>query len=112
MENDTFNKIKNLCKEANISISQLETILKIGSSTISKWKSSNPSADKLSLVADYFGVSLDYLMGRTKIKKTSDDALSDCRIISFTRTMEKLEEKDQKKAMDFLKMFEDAFSED
>ncbi len=47
----------------------------ITKSTFSDWKSgrSNPKADKLQKIADYFGVSLDYL---TTGKESTEPALS------------------------------------
>ncbi len=44
----------------------LDTIEKecgLGSGTISKWKNSSPSVDKLLSVAQYLNVSLDFLVG-------------------------------------------------
>lgn len=55
-------KISMLCNERNISIGKLENILGFGNGTIWKWKKSSPSVDKLKAVADYFGVTLDYLL--------------------------------------------------
>ena len=36
----------------------------IGQNTLSNWKTgrSNPKADKLKILADYFGVSVDYFL--------------------------------------------------
>ena len=44
----------------------------ISQPTLSAWKKGTytPKQDKLQKVADYFGVSLDYLLGRTDEKKT------------------------------------------
>ncbi|WP_333647966.1 helix-turn-helix domain-containing protein [Lacrimispora sp.] len=60
-------RIQQLINERNISQSELEKKLGFGKGTISKWKGSTvPSADKLQKIAEYFGVTLDYLMtGRT-----------------------------------------------
>lgn len=55
-------KISSLCNERNITIGKLEGILGFGNGTIWKWKKSSPSVDKLKAVADYFGVTLDYLL--------------------------------------------------
>lgn len=51
----------------------LESELGFGSSTISKWDKSAPSIDKLIKVANYFDVSLDYLVGREQ--RFSDEAI-------------------------------------
>lgn len=61
-----FDKIRDLCKENKITIAQLERNLMFGNGTIHRWDVSQPSADKLSKVADYFSVSIDYLLGREK----------------------------------------------
>lgn len=56
-------KIKELCKKENITIAALEIKLGFGKCTITKWKTSSPTVDKLKKVADYFGVPLEYLLG-------------------------------------------------
>lgn len=61
-------KINKFCKENGISISQLERELGFGKGTISKWKSSSPSLDKVIAIADYFNVDMDYLIGREVAK--------------------------------------------
>ena len=55
-------KIKELCKAHGISVPKLEDTLGFGAGTISKWKTSSPSADKIKKVAEYFHVSTDYLL--------------------------------------------------
>lgn len=54
--------IKKLCASRNISLSALEKTLGFGNSTIAKWANCSPTVEKLSLVADYFGVSVDSLL--------------------------------------------------
>ena len=55
-------KIKELCKEKNITIAALELKLGFGKCTIAKWKTSNPTVDKLKKVADYFEVPIEYFL--------------------------------------------------
>nr|WP_307757368.1 helix-turn-helix domain-containing protein [uncultured Christensenella sp.] len=52
-------------KDGKISLDALEKTVGLGKSTISNWKNSYPSVDKLQKIADYFGVSVDYLLGRS-----------------------------------------------
>lgn len=59
-----FDNVKNLCQSKNITIAQLEREVGVGSSSIQKWKKTSPSAENLIKVADYFGVTVDYLLGR------------------------------------------------
>ena len=67
-------KIKVLCSQRNITVSELERILEFGNGTMHKWGKSQPSADKVLKVAEYFGVSLDYLFsGKELLSKESLD---------------------------------------
>lgn len=60
------NKIKNLREKNNLSQKELAKILNIANSTLSQYESDVrvPSDDIKILIADYFNVSLDYLLGR------------------------------------------------
>ncbi|MBC2103991.1 helix-turn-helix domain-containing protein [Listeria booriae] len=60
----TFTRIKLLCDNQKISLNTLEEHTGLGKNTIRKWDTVNPSVDKLQAVADYFKVSLDFLVGR------------------------------------------------
>ena len=61
-------RIKDLCKSRSITVSKLEDILELPSNTIYQWKKRVPNTERLQLVADYFTVSIDYLLGRTDRK--------------------------------------------
>ncbi|MEC1177663.1 helix-turn-helix transcriptional regulator [Metasolibacillus meyeri] len=65
-------KIKVLCKEQKISIAELERKTGISNGQIRKWDVSTPGTDKVAIVADYFDVSVDYLLGRTDKKRYYD----------------------------------------
>lgn len=58
------NKIKILCDEKGMTFASLERELKFGNGTIRKWDNATPSGDKLAKVADFFNVSVDYLLDR------------------------------------------------
>lgn len=55
-------RIKSLCKTNGISMNKLEETLGFGKGYISKLGSSTPNAAKVKQIADYFNVSVDYLM--------------------------------------------------
>lgn len=57
-----YTKITMLCEKNNTSVAKLEETLGFGKGTISKWRESSPSVNKLKAVADYFGVSVDYFL--------------------------------------------------
>lgn len=57
------NSIKNLCKNSNITITKLEEAIGLSQGLISRWTKSEPSLSKIIDIADYFGVSLDEVVG-------------------------------------------------
>ncbi|WHS06267.1 helix-turn-helix transcriptional regulator [Ligilactobacillus salivarius] len=61
-------RIKELANQRKISVAELERALGFGNGSISKWNKQSPSTEKLKQVADYFQVSLDYLVGRSDDK--------------------------------------------
>ncbi|MBC9704001.1 MAG: helix-turn-helix transcriptional regulator [Enterococcus sp.] len=66
---DVLNRIKELAKERNLSLAELERRTGLSSGSITKWNKSAPSVDKLAKIADYFGVTTDYLLGRNQVPK-------------------------------------------
>lgn len=68
-----YKKIKELSDDKKISIRQLEEKMEYGNGTIRRWEDSKPSVDKVQKVADYFDVSVDYLLGREKTNNISND---------------------------------------
>lgn len=55
-------RIKSLADAEGISLPVLESKLGFGNSTIVKWDKSTPNAEKLNKVAQYFNVTMDYLL--------------------------------------------------
>jgi len=64
-------RIKELRKSRNLLQKQLAEVLNVTSDAIIRFESGvrRPSLDNLIILADYFGVSLDYLVGRTDKKE-------------------------------------------
>lgn len=58
-----YDNIKKLCKEIDISISQLEKEAGLGNGTISGWKKSMPRIDSLQAVAAVLNVNVEKLLG-------------------------------------------------
>lgn len=61
----TFERIKELAKARGITLGALEEKLGLSRNSIYTIKNKKPSAERLQLIADYFNVSTDYLLGRT-----------------------------------------------
>ena len=58
-----------LLKEHNVTAYKVAKATGISTSTLSEWKNGNykPKADKLQKIADYFNVTVDYLLGNEEI---------------------------------------------
>lgn len=80
-------RIKELRKQQNITQQQLSNYLGITQATLSGWENEKFEIDNNSLMkcADYFNVSLDYLLGRTEEKNT--DKKDDITFDDFTFAM-------------------------
>ncbi|MDT2810022.1 helix-turn-helix transcriptional regulator [Enterococcus asini] len=61
---NTYEIIKELSKRKKISIRQLEMRFGYSNGYLAKWKTNTPNSDELVRLADFFGVSTDYLLGR------------------------------------------------
>lgn len=59
-----FDRVKKLADDQGKSLKTVALDLGFGENSLYGWKTKNPGIDKLQAVADYFGVSTDYLLGR------------------------------------------------
>lgn len=59
---DMKERVQKLCKKNSISVSELEKTLGFGNGYISKLGQSTPNTSKIKLIADYFNVSIDYII--------------------------------------------------
>ncbi|PGS69041.1 transcriptional regulator [Bacillus cereus] len=63
-----FERVKDLAANQGLSIAELERKLNLSPNTLYKLKTQKPSIDRVETIAEYFNVSLDYLLGRTQKK--------------------------------------------
>ncbi|EMF0065894.1 helix-turn-helix transcriptional regulator [Enterococcus hirae] len=68
----TFERIKELAKQQGKSLNKIEEELGYGKNVLYRLKDSKPSAERLEELANYFNVSVDYLLGRTEKKRYYD----------------------------------------
>ena len=61
----TYEIIKKLCRERGIAVTALEKELGFGRGSIGKLRNSQTSAERLQKIADYFNVTVDYLVNGT-----------------------------------------------
>lgn len=61
-----YDKIKEICKEKNISIASVEKKAGLGNGAITKWNSSSPTVDNLKTVADVLEIDVTEFLDDTK----------------------------------------------
>ena len=66
-------RIKRLCNERDISMKDLEQATGIGTNSIYKWDRQSPAVKSVAVVAQYFGVSVDFLIGIGESAVTEDE---------------------------------------
>lgn len=65
-----YERIESLRKEMKLSQGKLEKELGFSNGSVSKWRNSTPTPERLKKIADYFGVTVDYLMtGKEEAQK-------------------------------------------
>ena len=75
-------RVKELRTARNLTQVQLADVLGISKQSVSNWENDNicPSIETVWLIADYFGVSTDYLIGRGDKRYLDIDGLSEKQI--------------------------------
>lgn len=68
-----FTKYEELCREKHETPTGVALKLGVSRGAVNKWRNgATPNGEILSSVAEYFGVSVDYLLGKTKIRNAPD----------------------------------------
>ncbi len=114
MDSIIYSRIRELCADKGITINKLEAEMGMSVGSISKWKHSvSPTIDKISRVANYFNVSIDYMVGASEIRSTADALAGDSDYISLQRARERMSERDKSRMMGILRIgFDYAFSDE
>lgn len=68
-----YERIQKLSKEQHKSLTQVAIDLGMSDNAIYKWKSQTPNLISLQKVAEYFNVSVDYLLGRTSFRNLPNE---------------------------------------
>jgi transcriptional regulator with XRE-family HTH domain len=96
-------KLKELRQQRGIRQGELAKLLMVKQGTVSKWENleREPDFETLNTIANYFGVSIDYLMGREDESLPNDELLT-FKIAKLITT--KGTEKEQRFILDFLEL--------
>lgn len=94
------NRLIELRNEFNLDRDELANALNISYSSLSKYETNKrfPSQDLLISIANYFGVSIDYLLGRTDIRNYEEYTIA---AHTDDRTQQ-LSDEDRKQLDDFI----------
>lgn len=77
-----YDIFEGLLKEHGVTAYQVAKATGISTGSLSDWKNgrSSPKAEKLRKIADYFNVSVDYLLGKEEKPAANSDELSEDKI--------------------------------
>lgn len=70
-------RIKELCSEKGITITRLCVHITGSKGNLATWNKGNIRSDYLVKIAEYFDVSVDYLLGKTDMRTQLDEHLKD-----------------------------------
>ena len=68
-----YQRIRSLCQENGTTITALCVKITGSKGNLSTWKNGNIRPEWLSAISDEFGVSTDYLLGKTTVRIRSED---------------------------------------
>lgn len=103
MNNSLYERLKRICREKNITPTVLCTKITGSPGNLATWKKGNIRTDYLIKIADYFGLSVDYLLGR---ETNTENNLSNS-AIGNKNFIENIEQLCQKKNISVSKMTAD-----
>lgn len=107
-----LDRIKELCDARGETLASLERKMDFGNGTIRRWGDTTPSGDKLVKVADFFHVSVDYLLGRAKMQGVHVNEDPDENYTILSRNAKKLSPERRKQLLDMAKiMFQEEFGD-
>ena len=100
---DMLKRIRILAAQKGVSVAQVEKECGFSKNSIIKWDKNMPSGDKILRVAQYFGVSSDYLMGNEYAEESEYPEM----YFSFLRSAKELDlsEKDMSLRLEVARRF-------
>lgn len=101
-----YKRLRSLCEERGLTINELVKILDLSSGSPTAWKKgATPREVTLSKIADYFGVTTDYLLGKEKTPTVSGERdILDEVDIAFYNGFKELTEEQQATIRDMVQL--------
>lgn len=100
-------RLKELRNEKEISQRKLADFLKISPSTIAMYETNqrDPDTDMLQNLADFFNVSVDYLLGRTDIRQPLSNGLKPSKQSELSKELEGLSPESQEEIRKLIELY-------
>lgn len=92
---ELFDRVKEQAKKRGMTLQTLAERTDLSINSLYGWKNSMPSADKLKKVADYLGVSVDYLMGRDTSEMQKLDPEEDKLVVMFRKNTADMDDEEK-----------------
>ncbi|WP_019292610.1 helix-turn-helix domain-containing protein [Lactococcus petauri] len=67
-----YDRVKELASQRKMTIAEVEKALGMGLNSLYSWSKKKPNSASLEKAADYFNVSVDYLLGREEVKPVNE----------------------------------------
>lgn len=96
------NRIRTLCEEKGITINKLEKEVEIGRGNIARWDKHKPNIVNVQKVADYFGVSTDYILTGNENKPAEKGELTPY-MVEVLELFKDADEENQKKLLELVR---------
>lgn len=103
MEHSIVETIRELCKKKGTNFSKLEKENGISNGQVARWDNQNPKVNSISKIADYFNVSIEYLIGKEVLtieKQMTDD------MHEVVEKMKGMTKKEQKQVRDIVNVLD------
>lgn len=86
------NRVLELCKKANVTVAKLERETGMSNGTVRWWKdTTKPNGKTLQAIADYFGVTVDFLLTGEQKEPQAEDP----QVTQFDRLFQRLSAEDR-----------------
>lgn len=105
IEMDFYNRLQELAKKKGKSFHQIEVDLGYSKNSFYNYKTKKPTADNLNKIAEYFGVTSDYLLGNTDTPEPPSSQLEENINKSFQYKDWTITPDEKESVQDFIEIF-------
>ena len=102
-----MNRIAELRKRNKVSQAKLGKLVGAAQNTVSQWENGlrEPDTDTLHALADFFGVTIDYLLGRDSEQKNNPDIVDDAGDLEIQSILSELTPENREKLLELARLY-------